>query len=709
VSQKRSNLDQCRALLDQQRYQEVLALIDIESSITDSEKAEGLVIKSAAQIALGTYDAKVIDEALALLRLSSDLSLLARAKFLRAQVLAVRSDLMGAQEELIEAYVFFKRIEDERGMGRVSTNLANTYYMQSRFDDYFRISEQSLSHYRDLEFAPQRGMVLVNMASAHLRCGSLRQSSRKLEEAKSYRHALSNSNHYNYWHVSTMLKAQCGDLSSAVICLVNASKLPTNLRREYFRQLEISGYVYTLASEYAKAEKFLQDGEKLAYEIAPESTLVSQIKRLFGDLYILTGKFDLAEKYAFEGLAVAEKINERLEIAACYRVLAQVESQNGNGAKAREWYKKAIDLFGLISARYELAVTRYLAASSGLYEQSERIAMLYLAKEYFESEEVAPYIEKVSAELATLSAPKVTHLQTKAATSGGITVIAVSNAMRKILEKVSYIAPSDMNVLLTGETGTGKDLLAEYIHTQSGRKGKYIAVNVAALPSELMESELFGHSKGAFTNARAEKPGLMQEAHEGTLFLNEIGEAPLELQAKLLQVIETRKLRRLGETSERAVNFRLIAATNQDLAERIREGKFRSDLYHRLNQAPIVLPSLRERPEEISPLVIHFLAREGCDIASGNGELSELTRVLSDRAWPGNVRELASTIKRLWVVAGGDISRMIQIITEENHDVDEVDDLSSVLAECGGNQRKAARMLRISESTLRYRLKKIGD
>ncbi len=201
----------------------------------------------------------------------------------------------------------------------------------------------------------------------------------------------------------------------------------------------------------------------------------------------------------------------------------------------------------------------------------------------------------------------------------------------------------------------------------------------------------------------------MQLADQGTLFLNEIGEAPLELQAKLLQVLETRRLRRLGETIERPVNFRIIAATNQDLAEQIRDGKFRSDLYHRLNQAPITLPPLSERPEDIVVLVPHFLKQEGHPLETSNGELTELITLLSVRDWSGNVRQLASVLRQLWVVTGGDISRMVEIVEQENQELDVPNDLSSVLAECGGNQRKAARMLRIDESTLRYRLKKRGE
>ncbi len=495
MSQKRSNLDQCRTLLDQRRYQEVLAQIDIDSLVANSDKAEALVIKSGAQIALGTYDCTIVDEALALLRSSNDLSLLARAKFQKGQVLAVQSDLVGAQEELTEAYVFFKRLGDQRGMGRVANALSYTYYQQSRFEDFFRVSEQSLSHYSDAKYASQRGMVLVNMAMAYLRCGSLRSSTQKLLEVREYLPVISDNDRHNYWYVRAMLAAQRNDIDVAVRSLVTASELPGKTRFSRFLHLEISGYVHALSGENVKAEQCLIDGEKLAFEIAPDSTNVSQIKRLFGDLYVLTCNFDQAEKYALEGLAVAEKINERLEIAACHRVLAQVETRRGNGDNARDWFKKAIDLFNLISARYELAVTRYLAACSGLHEQNEQVAMLYLAKEYFESEEVTPYIQKVTTELAKLSGHKLV-LHRPSGENGKCKLIAASESMRKILEKVSYIAPSDMNVLLTGETGTGKDLLAEHIHAQSGRTGQFVSVNVAALPTEMMESELFGHSRG---------------------------------------------------------------------------------------------------------------------------------------------------------------------------------------------------------------------
>ncbi|MEW5925767.1 MAG: sigma-54 factor interaction domain-containing protein, partial [Candidatus Zixiibacteriota bacterium] len=216
----------------------------------------------------------------------------------------------------------------------------------------------------------------------------------------------------------------------------------------------------------------------------------------------------------------------------------------------------------MIKSRYELAVTRYLAAKSGIYDDGERSAMLYLAREYFQSEDVHKFVDKIDRELN--ARPKV-EIRNKKTDNDAPVFIAASPKMKKIVELAENVAQSDLNILLTGPTGAGKDQLAKYIHYCSGRKGEFVTVNSAAIPDSMVESELFGYRKGAFTGADSNRMGLMLRSSGGTLYLNEIADATPECQAKLLEVIETKSVRPLGGDDRINVDLRIIAATNHDL------------------------------------------------------------------------------------------------------------------------------------------------
>jgi transcriptional regulator with PAS, ATPase and Fis domain len=278
--------------------------------------------------------------------------------------------------------------------------------------------------------------------------------------------------------------------------------------------------------------------------------------------------------------------------------------------------------------------------------------------------------------------------------------------MTRLVELARHIAPSDMSVLLTGPTGTGKDLLAQYIHFHSGRAGKFVSINAAAIPDSMIESELFGYKKGAYTGADKATAGLFEDADGGTLYLNEIADASPELQAKLLDVLETKTIRRLGERTERKIDFRLIAATNHDIEQMIHEGKFRVDLYHRLNEIPMALPPLGDRLDDIPALAEYFLCREGMELGTANDGFHQLADRLTHRPWPGNVRQLEAEVKRLMLVSNGDVSRMIAAAADETPS--ERERLLTILDETGWNRREAARRLGVSESAVRKRIEKYG-
>ncbi len=311
-------------------------------------------------------------------------------------------------------------------------------------------------------------------------------------------------------------------------------------------------------------------------------------------------------------------------------------------------------------------------------------------------------------------------------------VIADSAAMSEVLSFVRKVAVSEANtILLEGENGTGKDLVAKTLHYESSRQAEpFIAINCAAIPDTLLESELFGYEKGAFTDARAQKRGLFELADKGTLFLDEIGEIPLMLQAKLLRVLEDSTFRRLGGLKDIHVDVRFIAATNKNLREAVREGAFRQDLYFRLNVIQIVIPPLRERVEDIPPLLKFFIEHYNRKFKRHiEGATPEALELLMTHDWPGNVRELRNAIERAMILEESALIapaslpiaisraeerersavRMPSLEIPENG-LSLVDSerqlLSKALEKTSGNQTQAARLLRITRDTLRYKMKK---
>jgi len=306
-------------------------------------------------------------------------------------------------------------------------------------------------------------------------------------------------------------------------------------------------------------------------------------------------------------------------------------------------------------------------------------------------------------------------------------VVARSVKMQEVLATVERVAPTNSTVLLGGESGVGKDLIARAIHEKSRRAaGPFIKINSTAIPENLLESELFGYEKGAFTGAVASKPGKFELADKGTLFLDEIGDVPPATQVKLLRVLQEREFERLGGTRTVKVDVRLIAATNRDLREALEQGTFREDLYYRLNVVPIDIAPLRERKEDIPDLVNLFISRFAGDSGKPvKGIAPEAMQILAHHHWPGNVRELQNIIERACALAtgtvleAGDIHLDVRPAKAVNgasgflpegmtleHWEDEM--IQEALRRANGNKSQAARLLGLSRNALRYRLSKIG-
>jgi DNA-binding NtrC family response regulator len=312
-------------------------------------------------------------------------------------------------------------------------------------------------------------------------------------------------------------------------------------------------------------------------------------------------------------------------------------------------------------------------------------------------------------------------------------VVCESPAMMRAVSEIALVAPSEARVLITGESGTGKEVAARLVHQWSARSaGPLVTVNCAAIPENLLESEFFGHEKGAFTGAVAQRVGRFEEASEGTIFLDEIGEIPLSLQAKLLRVVQDGSYQRVGGNQERRSNARIVTATNRDLALEVETGRFREDLYYRLNVIEIALAPLRERPEDVIPLALAFARSFG----DGSPRLAPNTAMaLRNYSWPGNVRELQNAMERAALMSRGGIilpehlpARIVRHASDSPaaapglasspspakpspQTIDDVEReaIRRALQEHGQNRTRAAKALGISRRTLIYRLRRYAD
>ena len=308
-------------------------------------------------------------------------------------------------------------------------------------------------------------------------------------------------------------------------------------------------------------------------------------------------------------------------------------------------------------------------------------------------------------------------------------IMGSSEAIKHIMQCVEKVAPTDSTVLISGESGTGKELIARAIHGKSLRSSKpFVSVNCAALPDTLLESELFGHEKGSFTGAVKTKIGLFEYANGGTLFLDEVGDVSSAVQVKLLRVLQEREIRRVGGLEDIVVDVRVVSATSRDLKQDILEGKFREDLFYRLNVIPIEVPGLRFRKDDIAVLVNFFADNLSKKTGKKLAFSKEAVQVLCDYDWPGNIRELENTIERVCALSENDFvdeaviksifskeslgvelieKKAVSILKEETDSIERAK-IKEALAESDGNKKKAAEILNISRQSLNYKLRKHG-
>ncbi len=383
---------------------------------------------------------------------------------------------------------------------------------------------------------------------------------------------------------------------------------------------------------------------------------------------------------------------------------------------------RSLDTTVIVMSAYGTQDTAIEAVKRGAYD--------YISKP-FKPDEMVLLLRK--AEERELLRSENRRLKAELAARGGVTeldqLVGASPPMEAIRKKIVRLADYKTTVLLTGESGTGKELVARAIHSLSPRKDRpFVAVNCGAIPENLMESELFGHMKGAFTDAGSTRIGLIEEAEGGTLFLDEAGELPLPLQVKLLRFLQEEEIRPVGGSKVLSVDVRVIAATARDLQEEVEAGRFREDLYYRLNVIPVHLPPLRERPGDVPRLVRFFLARLGERLDKHvRGVSDEAIKLLDSHHWAGNIRELENTLEQALVMCDDDVidaedlPEMLRApgrpvfslpkgprSLKETMSAVEIEIIQSALKETGGNRTRAAELLEISHRALLYKIKNYG-
>ena len=430
----------------------------------------------------------------------------------------------------------------------------------------------------------------------------------------------------------------------------------------------------------------------------------------------LSVRDSLAKWFSEEGyyVAAAESASEALTRIAEQTfdvALVDIKMRGTDGIELqRRLHEIYPDMLVIIMTGYASVETAIAALKNGAYD--------YVNKP-LDPDEIAHLVAKAMSHRQTQQ-ENVRLKENIADLTPPTDIVGQGAAMKHIFEAIETVAPTDATVLITGESGTGKELVARAIHAASNRRDHpMVVIHCGALTETLLESELFGHEKGAFTGAQYRKKGKFEIAEGGTVFLDEIGDISLKTQTDLLRVLQEREIVRVGGNQTIKVDFRIVAATNKDLEKLIEEGKFRPDLYYRLNVFHIELPPLREHREDIPPLVDHFVRKFNREM---NKKITRITtgamNMLQQYPWPGNVRELENALERAMVVAQEpDIREQdftlksrdgVSVNGQRSLDDVEKDHILRVLEDCGGNQTRAAEVLGIDRVTLHHKLKKYG-
>jgi DNA-binding NtrC family response regulator len=653
-------------------------------------------------------------EGLALVITTGENDLIAELQSTAAQSLTELGRMGEAERVYRDLVSTYRRLNNMVGVIKSLNRLSRVHFVRGQFDKAVERLLEASDYADRLEDCKWQAMIKGNLGTILNLTGEFHTAAEFLAESAALNRLLNNRPNLCRAHLSlAFAQMHLRNFEAAEQNLAVAEALADGHEAEIVSLSQYRASLALLRSNPAEALGYAQKALQRAQEVSPESASVCQLGRIIAEAEYQLGNLTAAQKSAEKALELARAMNQKVEVGACQRVLAMVASDLTALQEAENCFADAVLQFSQVGARFDLAIT-YLAWSRAAADHAIGSAYRLEAARIFSSLKLDRlYLRQPSGR--------------SAGSTDNIALIGNDPAFVELVKQAGICADSDIPVLLLGETGSGKDQFARFVHHHSSRrKGPFIQVNCAAIPIELAESELFGFEKGAFTNASETKKGLLEAADGGTLFLNEIGELPLKLQAKLLAALEEKRFFRLGSTTARRVNFRLVAATNVDLMLAVQEGGFRADLYYRLAVMTLQLPRLAARSEDAFRLFRYFMEMEQIDIGGvSSALLTQLQEKCRRYNWPGNVRELKNYVELFCLTEHRDAEaicrRLIARLEPKGIEVAEIVEplslpeelerfekskIHTALGTCGGVIRRAAGFLGLPEATLRSKMKK---
>lgn len=608
-----------------------------------------------------------------------------RALNLLAGLFFRKADYSNALSVLLDAIQIAKRQKDSEKLAYMMGNIGRIYSFMGDFD---KAEKHMLIN---IEMSHEIGKT-IELARAYMSLGYLYIQKANYKKAKS-----------NLTEAAELLK-ECNSPRDEVMCMTYLGELE-------YRMGEVDEAGKTLLIALAQAE-----------QIAPDTTLSGRVMRHLAEVHVRQNNYQSAQRQIARSMVIMEKADLKVEIGALWNLRAKIAEHQDKINDAKEFFIKAFD--ELINTGVRFAYTEVLlnAGRSSVFKSRDRMIYLFRAENFYRKNRIQSVVEEIENLISNSgyidSGVKSIGTDNKPVMKN-VDFMTVSAEIERFKSQLPVIAKSDLPIMLTGQTGVGKDRMATYYHSIVRPDGPFRAINCASIPESLLESELFGYKKGAFTGADHNKKGLFETANNGVLFLDEIGEMPLFLQTKLLGVLQSWEVTPVGSTKEIKLDIKLITATNSNLEEMVEKGTFRRDLYYRISGINFHIPSLKNRKEDIPLLLKHFL-REYKLIKDGDVP-SELVHLFIKYDWPGNTRELDHKVQRLQIlsqmVAEGDLTELSRnIFGDEEKPADnslfnkveqfERKLIVEALLASGGNKSEAARILGIHEATVRTKLKR---
>lgn len=655
------------------------------------------------------------------------------------------------------AFSFFRVQKRVFEAGRTANRLGMNYNSLGNYKKAYEWYSRSEAIFDTLDRPKKKAILALNFGIIQYKLGAFSKSILLLEKTLKigkkgswvYSQCLANIALGNVYRMQREFDLAQSHLEEGL-----AQARSMSMAREESLALEFLGDVHRDQGRFTEALDSYSKTLDIIEPLAPEGDVVSETYRRIGECHILNGDIFLAKPHLKKALEMTRLQGDRFEEAVTLRVMAEADSASRKTTSAQGHIHNSCTILEELGANYELAIARFryaeilLAGKDNIADDKPVIVLLNQAWHFaidalnlFQTVEVTWWASQANSLVKRLTNLLLQQERLDKETAAKLIankgedfnprsfILHNSFAMGQVLTECDMYAPDENPVLVCGETGTGKELIAHRLHEKSQRKGKLVTVNVAAISPTLFEREFFGHIKGAFSGADQSSIGFAEQAHQGTLFLDEIGELPLPLQPKLLRLLQNGSFHAVGDPVERSVDIRLVAATNVDLFEAVKNKTFREDLYYRLEVLTVSIPPLRDRPTDILPLMEHFLTRVvGRDVLISEYLNPTSQNLVLEYSWPGNVREIIAVCRKLFLqvknigavnVVLGQNSEFVltgpgylEMQAEAGMMLESIDDprkrLNAALRQSGGNRAEAARLLNVGRSTLYRQMKEFG-